>query len=325
MTSNAARGLALGLSCLVLIVITSCRMPPSPIITLASRGDPIALERFLEGERQRGNRCCAHAVTIVPSADDPTAPAPREGGEALRFELRYDDPDAAFSSKRAEITFDGLDGDGPDRVDTSDLGEIGGSSEWYSFSVFLPESHRLDPAAEIIAQWHAKPDPGEVFRGPVLSLHSRNGDWQIINRHSAKKIQTSNDAPEQRLWQAPYQTGVWTDFTFHTRWDWRPGGQGFVRGWMKLATSDQWSEILSHQGPTAYFDDDNIYFKAGIYKWPWEGCSAGDDVAECSGSGSPVPSSVERRVIYLDAIRVGLGDDADLNPFIGVFSGEKEP
>lgn len=291
---------------LALSALVSCQLPQQQFLSLAGSLDPIEHEQFLLGERQLGNRCCAHSIGIIPSTADPEAPPPRVGDRALRFELRYDDPEAAFSSKRAEVTFSGI-------ADT--LGRVGGPVEWYRFSVYLPESHKRDPAAEIIAQWHATPDAGEVFRGPVLSLHSRDGEWQIISRHSSEKIQTSNNAERKRLWRAPYQTGVWTDFIFQTSWDWQAEGQGAIRAWMKQSDVPDWKEVLTYQGPTAYNDDNQIYFKAGLYKWPWEGCTLGDEVEICSGKGSPTPSIVERRVVYVDGLEAASGEGLDFSQF----------
>ncbi|MGH1478565.1 MAG: polysaccharide lyase [Geminicoccales bacterium] len=294
---------------LALAALVSCDAPEQRLLSLAGGPDPIEHEAFLLGERQLGNRCCAHSVKIVTATTDPEAPRPREGDRALRFELRYDDPEATFSSKRAEITFDGI-------IGLADmLGRIGGPADWYRFSVYLPDSHERDPAAEIIAQWHASPDKGEVFRGPVLSLHSRDGEWQIISRHSSEKIQTSNNAEPKRLWRAPYQTGVWTDFIFQTRWDWHAEGQGAIRAWMKPSDVVSWQKILTYRGATAYNDDGHIYFKAGLYKWPWEGCTPGDEVEACSGEGSPRPSTVERRVVYVDGLEAASGEGLDFSQF----------
>lgn len=301
--SRFASHLRLAVLAVCLLGLSTCNRQQPELLSLAGNTDSVDLETFLEGERQLGNRCCQHSVTIVPSSAYPDAPAPRTGDQFLRLELRYDDPEAPFTSKRAEITFSDI---------AKGLGRISGPSEWYGFSVFLPASHEPDEAAEIIAQWHATPDrdQGEVFRSPVLSLHSRNGYWQLISRHSAEKIQATNDVPGMRLWQAAYQKGIWTDFIFHTRWDWRPAGEGFIDVWMKQADEPDWQQVMEYQGPTAYRDDGPVYFKAGIYKWPWEDCAAGDPVEACSGGGgAPRPSNVERRVVYLDNIRAVSGDD----------------
>lgn len=292
----------LAVLCLCLLGFSTCNERQNQLPTLAIDADTVELASFLQRERQLGNRCCAHSVNIVPSPAYPDAPAPRTGEQALRLELRYDDPEVPFTSKRAEITFSDQG---------ADLGRIAGPSEWYGFSVFLPASHRPDRAAEIVAQWHATPDrdQGEVFRGPVLSLHSQNGSWQLISRHSEEKIQTTSEVPETLLWQAPYLKDIWTDFVIQTRWDWRPGGEGSIKAWMKPADKTDWQQVVDHHGPTSYRDDGPIYFKAGIYKWPWENCTADDPVEVCSGSGSPRPSSVERRVVYLDNIRAVSNDD----------------
>ncbi len=271
--------------------------------------DRVNLDAFLLGERQIGNRCCDHSVNPLPSDRYQDEPVSSDSSQVLRFELRYDDPDAPFSSKRAEITLDGT---------VKGIGVIGGLSEWYGFSVFLPSDYPPDPAAELIAQWHATPDEGEIFRSPVLGLLNRNGHWQIVGRSSMKQIQLANDAPEQLLWKGPYRTGIWTSFIFQTRWDWRVDGHGMVRAWSKLATTESWQPILTYHGPIGYRDDRDIYFKAGIYKWPWEDCQRGDLVELCSGSGSPQPSQVERRVIYLKDLHVLGGSDATFSDFLAM-------
>lgn len=234
-------------------------------------------EGFLR-DRIDGNTCCSHSYNIV-SSNEGDAPEARTGSEMARFELNASDPNVPFSSKRSEVSLSGL---------SLGLGKVRGEEEWYAFSLYLPDSYKSDSLHDLHAQWHGRADPGERNRSPVLGMYTRGSEWRIQQRSSATKIQTSNPNPET-IWSAPYKTGVWTDFVVHVKWDYRSNGDGFTNIWMREGADEQWQQIVQDRGPNSYNDDGDIYFKAGIYKWDWDG-------------GSPT-LGITKRIVFLDAMK----------------------
>ena len=236
-------------------------------------------------DRIDGNNCCSHSYTIVSSnAND--APNARAGLKMARFELNSDDPNAPFSSKRAEMSWSGL---------SLGLGKILGGEEWYGISIYLPVGYVADTLSELPVQWHGRPDSGEVSRSPVLGFYISNGQWQIDKRHSDIKIQTSNPNPIT-MWSEPYENGVWTDFVVRVRWDYRTNGNGLTQVWMRTDAADPWRQVVDDTGPNSYNDDEDIYLKTGIYKWSW-------------ASQSPTPG-ITQRVLFIDEVNLGAANSS---------------
>lgn len=233
--------------------------------TLVKASPNIFTGDFEEGDFSKWKKelCCKHSAEIVSS---PT----RAGEHAVKFTLKKDDPIVA-SSKRAELR----------------LGTVPANSEqWFGFSVFFPSNYQKDPSAEIVYQWHEKPDKhlGETWRTPPLYLKTQKGNLYLQRRWDSNQV-TKNNEPEgkETIELGPYKTGVWTDFVFHIKWSHK--SDGLLEVWK----DDK--RVVRKTGPNTYNDERGPYFKIGIYKFDWKKNS--------------FKSNTTQRVIYFDEVRVG--------------------
>jgi hypothetical protein len=279
--------------------------PPTPTPTIYKAPTPTlpSLEKLLFKEDfETGNFnkwpprdqafCCDYSGNII------TTPS-RLGNYAARFELRHTDP-LLWSGTRSQLTTP---------PGWNSIGNIGGADEWYTYSLYLPPGYQSHDKAilnhgipnqyqfdnyEILAEWHAHRDNGEVFRSPNLHHSTENGQWKFEAIHSNKQIQTANDGTHVPLWKIPYKTGVWTDWIVHVRWDYQTNGQGLVEIWYQTDRGG-WQKIVNYKGPNSYNDHPsrgggNIYFVWGIYK-PWWNR---DDLA----------FTVHERTAYMDHLHI---------------------
>lgn len=265
---------AIGVAILVVLfssVLTPRHSQRLPIVAGSSASLATAL--FIENFEQEDvssswvrEMCCDHSLTLQQTRV-------RDGETAARFELRREDPDI-HASRRTELAAPTVPAQ---------------SERWYGFSLFLPDEWQDDGSFEILAQWHSVPDFDleEEWRSPPLNLTTREGRWRINNRWDPKPRTEGNDpAPEggrETLWEAPYETGVWTDWVVHARWS------HLVDGTLQI-----WKDgelVVDKVGPNTYHDQTGPYFKIGIYKPDWK--------------YRPQDSSVDQRVLYVDEVRVG--------------------
>lgn len=245
------------------------------------------------GWNQRAN-CCSYSQHVVPNTQYPNAPV-RAGQHAARFELRDTDP-MVHNGTRSEVAYL-----------SSQIGNIGGSDEWYGFSIYLPPDFVPDivgpyPVGETLVQWKDIPDQGETGRPPSLHINTQRDKWIIETRYSSKRIQTDAYDPAQTgqavLWEAPFQgdRGVWTDFVVHVRWSCKNAPpfpsdaacQQMPAGFVEVWKNGQ--QIVDYQGPTSYNDQSNIFFKSGLYKAWWNNNNT---------------TSVSTRILYNDELRIG--------------------
>jgi hypothetical protein len=130
-----------------------------------------------------------------------------------------------------------------------------GQPLWYAFSSWIPASWQGEA---VITQWHATPDPGEVWRSPPLALRYDGDRLRVTARTSPEPIQRDNDAPEWDLYvddQLP--TEEWNDWVFRVVWSWEQDGS--VAAWLNGV------KVIDYIGPIGYNDIDGTYFKFGIY------------------------------------------------------------
>jgi hypothetical protein len=171
-----------------------------------------------------------------------TAPPPRNGQYAARFQLDRDDP-IVSSSKRAELSQE-VPSSVPERIE-----------RWYGFSIYLPAANQPDPewvqdaSAEILTQWHQPDDIGE---SPPLAILTLNDQWQIAQAWEDFDLVTP---------VGNFVTGKWTDWILHVRWSSDPDGliEAFRDG----------QQVFSKAGKNKYNDGRAVYMKFGIYKWDW--------------------------------------------------------
>ncbi|MGK7910580.1 MAG: polysaccharide lyase [Synechococcus sp.] len=206
---------------------------------------------------------------------DPLTP-----GYAVRLEVRRDDP-ISNNKLRSELV---------PRVERD--GFEFGTDYFYQFRMYLPPEWETDDVAEVVAQWHGRPDRdlGEPFRQPPLSLRVDGEVFELVTRSDAAQVNRTNDPGETftelTAWTGPIERGRWIDWAFHIRWSY--DGDGIIRIWK------DGQHIHTHRGANTYNDRTPPYFKLGVYKWIW--------------TRNPERSRIDRRVIWLDDISIGILD-----------------
>lgn len=200
-----------------------------------------------------------------------TAPT-RAGGKALRVEVNKHERNQGGGSWRAEVlTFNtGGDSGGHDVV------------RWYGLSTFVPADWVNDPSTDIIFQFHEIPDAGEDWRSPPLYLRVNDNKLEWNARWDSKPLSVGN-TPEgsATIYTGPLVKGRWVDWVLTVRWDFRPGGNGFVEIWRDGTRQPVYN------GPNCYNDQKPLYLKAGLYRFGWDS------------------TAFSQRVIFHDEIRVG--------------------
>lgn len=214
-----------------------------------------------------------YAVQFVAS------PAPvRSGTQAVRLELRRNDPDVA-GSRRVELTR---------------AGAVQNGEYWYAFSVFLPTDYAADRSPEVLAQWHNYPDfsQGETWMSPPLALQTRAGRWSITRLWDDAAV-SSNVSVSAKGFIRVHDLGAndsdkgrWTNWVFHVKWGWLASQNP------KLEVYKNGVLVLNQNGlPNTTNDRVAPYFKMGIYKWDWK--------------EDPLRSDTYSRVVYFDRVVIG--------------------
>ena len=149
---------------------------------------------------------------------------------------------------------------------------------WFGFSTFFPESWKPDTQPELFAQWI-----GEGMSSPPLAIYLYGEDYRIKKRWANGKNDYDN------LWSGAVSPdlGQWTDWVFCIRW--AHGEDGAIDVWKNG------EQVVSDSGPNCSDVRFAPYFKFGIYKWPWK------------RPPENTPSTVNRRVLYFDEIRIAAG------------------
>lgn len=183
----------------------------------------------------------AHSGQVV------TGPV-RCGDYAARFEIRAGDVQPPVLGYRAEL-----------HELLHHVAPIG-SESWYGFSTYLPPDWPDLDNRTVISQFHATPDPGEVWRSPPLAVRYTAGRLTVTGRTSPERIQDANDGRELALYdhEGPLEKGVWHDWVFHVRWSYE--SDGFVEAWLDGAP------VVDYRGPIGYNDLAGVWFKWGIYR-----------------------------------------------------------
>lgn len=137
---------------------------------------------------------------------------------------------------------------------------------WISWSILLPKEYVLDvKQPEGISQIHQGPNIGT----PPFGLSLVKGRYQVDLRSG----NADDKAPEHHdIGSAEEDRGKWVSWSLH----YRPDATG------KTSISELFKNgklVLRRNGvPNAYPDDNNAYFKMGVYKWWW--ITKPSDVAE---------------------------------------------
>ena len=229
------------------------------------------------------------ATLVAASSGGPVG----SGEYALRIKLEAADLDPRGKSRSELIA----------RFDT---GEIAYRADYgvphvYTFSIYLPSDWQPD-AAEIVAQWHGKPDEDEngvdlePFRSPPMALRmtyiedtpgSGTGvpAWNIVVHWDDSELSTDDPNSVHLVTILPptdasADLGQWVDWRFEVTWDWRSPGVGNIR---VLKDGEQ---VALYAGPNAFNDDAGPNSKFGLYKWNW------------------LTLSIDLRVAFYDDIRI---------------------
>ncbi|WP_052055415.1 heparin lyase I family protein [Myxosarcina sp. GI1] len=199
----------------------------------------------------------------------------------------FANPDTNGQPGDSSVKFTLEDGDKREEINLSPVPY--NSEITYHFSIFLPESYVADPASEIVAQWHALPDfsLGETWAGtgPVLSLLTEDGQWKVGQKWDSRQIirekgqrgrLEAEGSASHNL--GDYQTGVWTDWTFHVKWSYE--ADGLFEVWQND------NLVIRETGPNAYNDALGPYLKVGLYNKKWQN------------------SELTKRELYYDDVKV---------------------
>jgi hypothetical protein len=174
----------------------------------------------------------------------------RHLADSLRFQVRPGDhwTHRGTKSSRAEVT-------------TEKYVPIN-STQWYGFSVLLPDNFPIEDNRLVLAQWWSKPKRklGEISRSPALALRYRDDRLFVTVRHSHMRVVTSDDETESTeiFETGEFKRGKWNDFVFQVKWS--HGPDGFVNMW--------WNgkQVASYTGPIGYNDDVGPSTSFGIYR-----------------------------------------------------------
>ena len=169
------------------------------------------------------------------------------------------------SNPRSEIRF--LGGNGTPNFHPN------GSTWGVKFAIYFPSDFKPDNySSDIIAQFHAKPDPGDTYLHPTWALRVRGRSLSVSNRSIEKRIGGYGDESEHH-WTVlrRIQPGKWHYFIVDIHWDYRSNGNGFMRTYVKVGSPPGNSDRkINFKGPTGYNDRKGSFFKLGVYKWDWK-------------------------------------------------------
>ncbi|MFM8435806.1 MAG: polysaccharide lyase, partial [Planctomycetia bacterium] len=161
-----------------------------------------------------------------------------------------------------------------------------GETYWYGFSIYFPEDWEPDVLAELCVQWIR---PTNQAGSPQLAMYLYEDQYVIRKSWDNGQKPGVRNITSRQLWRGDIlpDRGQWIDWVFEIKWS--LAEDGFVHAWKNG------KQIIDDQGANAYNDGDGKapYFKFGLYKWPWKESQQQD------------PSSVTRRILYFDEIRIG--------------------
>lgn len=190
-----------------------------------------------------------------------------------------------------------------------------GQERWYAFSIFVPEDY-LTPglAYHIVFQFHGSSDvdsatgsrqPEDMRSPPFMLGFESDGTWGGQIRFSANRYDQGNSTttPLNIPWMESgtparrgptVRRGEWTHWVLNAIWDFRSGGSGTFRSWIKDGGHPGGELVFDYSGPTGFNDTDPPYTNLGIYYCQWD------------LSGWPV--DVEELTLFYDRFIVGGGD-----------------
>jgi hypothetical protein len=123
---------------------------------------------------------------------------------------------------------------------------------WYGFSFLIPNGFPVVDNRLVIAQWKQS----SLIGGPLVAQRFRNGQHYLT-------VRRAESGRNDKKYSLPtLEMGKWNDMVYHIRFSL---DDGYVEVWMNG------TQIVSHQGPTAFKDGENgFYNKFGLYRDRWE-------------------------------------------------------
>ncbi|MGK7909764.1 MAG: DUF4347 domain-containing protein [Synechococcus sp.] len=192
---------------------------------------------------------------------------PQGDGRAIHFDLRRNDP--LWNGKhRAEIVPRGMN------INY-------GQTYTYTFRTFIPQDWQNDPTLEHITQWHSRPDSGEPWRRPPVSLNVRGNQFQLDVFSDPRRISTTRSMTGGTVWSGNLTKGRWEEWQFEMTWSFN--NNGVIRAWRNGEL------VLNRRGANAYNDSNGPFVKHGLYKPEW--------------SDDPELSTTNRRHYFMDDIQ----------------------
>jgi hypothetical protein len=237
--------------------------------------------QFKNGGRPEDNAgpCWPQAQFQGPYAAEFVPSPVRSGEKALRLEWRKSELKKNDNTSTKAMMHFGK----PPSAD--------GTERWYGFSVYLPSQDTPDESGVdsphywlLLFQAHATPDRdlGEPWRQPPLSIGLRKGALVCgfsydLEKVSPKNVNIEAHRQTRELGKQAEFLDRWTDFVVHARFSLQ--GKGLLQVWVDGRL------IVDEQDITLGYNDAlGPYPSWGIYSYN---------------------SIAERRVLFLDEIRVG--------------------
>lgn len=232
--------------------------------------------QFLNGGRPTDNQGPLWAQAQFQNPDDAAAfvtDIVRSGQKAVRFEWQKSGMTKTNTSRKAMIHFA--------KAPTTE-----GTQRWYGFSFYIPKGEFIvEPDYNaLIFQLHATPDFNlkEPWRIPPVALSIKDGIVKLSYHYDLDQVSPKNDNIKKNIkvhevYKLPDMWDHWTDFVLQIRLSLK--GEGLVRLWVngKQVVNDEHVTV-------GYNDAIGPYPSWGIYSYN---------------------SISERRVVYLDEVRIG--------------------
>ena len=142
---------------------------------------------------------------------------------------------------------------------------------WFALSIFVPHNHPI-VGYHILQQFHSVEDKGEMPRSPVLMIGiEENETWGGQIRYSENKINADGNKstiPLSIPWIAgnpKVLKGEWSHWVYNIVFDWRAGGKGKCRIWLKDSGHPEGELVADYKGQIGFNDEKPHYVRMGIY------------------------------------------------------------
>lgn len=201
------------------------------MVLMVGAGVRASAEVLWRGDFETGDRSqWSKAQEVSPDRLQVVADPVRQGGFALRVEVRQGDDPINASGNRAELVL-------------TSIREVEGNERYYARSTLWPDDYPYAATWQLFTQWHHEGNTGS----PPMEFYVNGDNLQL--RANASEV----------VWTAPLERGGWHDFVFHVMWSSDPR-VGFVELWY-----DEELVLPKRFVATMYAGQGN-YLKMGLYR-----------------------------------------------------------